>query len=68
MCNLALVNGGDSGLSDGTKKAKVTVAKTEGTKVIGDRVLHFSHTRLVGEGRKGVWELRVHRGNYVSDV
>ena len=37
MCNMALVNGGDAVLSDAPKRAKLTITKTEGMKVIGHR-------------------------------
>ena len=35
LCNMALVNGGDAGLSEGTKRAKITITKKEGMKIIG---------------------------------
>ena len=35
LCNMALVNGGDAGLAEGTKRVKITITKTEGMKIIG---------------------------------
>ena len=36
MCNLAMTNGGDAGLSENTKRAKITITKSEGMKIVGD--------------------------------
>ncbi len=35
LCNLALVNGGDAGLSKSVKKGKIIIVKTKGMKVAG---------------------------------
>lgn len=43
LCNLALVNGGNAGLSEPTKKAKLAIEKTEGMKAAGHHFTKFGH-------------------------
>ena len=52
MCNLALVNGGSAGLTETTKKCKITVHKSEGVKLVCElsRVARGAQTNI------GYWE------------